>query len=148
MEIYQATLKDLDEIANLFNSYRIFYQQHSDLEGAKAFLKDRIENKQSIIFVAKDNDIYLGFTQLYPTFSSVSMKRAWILNDLYVEKTARKQGIGELLLQKAKQYANETNAKSLSLCTAHDNKTAQRLYEKNGYIRDEQYYHYNLRINN
>lgn len=146
MEIYQATIEDLDSVSNLFNLYRVFYQQISDLEGAKTYIKERLESKDSVIFVVKDNQRYIGFTQLYPTFSSISMKRAWILNDLYVDAEARKQGIGEMLLHKAKDYAIETDAKSISLSTAPDNYSAQRLYEKNGYVRDSQFYHYELSL--
>jgi ribosomal protein S18 acetylase RimI-like enzyme len=144
MEIFQATIEDLEGVSNLFNLYRIFYQQESDLESAKTYIKERIENKESVLFVVKDKQNYVGFTQLYPAFSSISLKRAWILNDLYVDKKARKQGVGELLLHKAKEYAIETGAKSLSLSTAPDNHSAQRLYEKNGYKRDDQFYHYEL----
>jgi ribosomal protein S18 acetylase RimI-like enzyme len=146
MEIYQATMEDLEGVSYLFNLYRMFYQQASDLEGAKAYIQKRIESKESVIFVVKDKQKYVGFTQLYPTFSSISMKRAWILNDLYVAAEARKQGVGEKLLHKAKDYAIETGAKSISLSTALDNDSAQRLYEKNGYIRDSQFYYYELRI--
>lgn len=144
MIIFQATMEDLDGVANLFNLYRTFYQQESDLEGAKNYIKERINKEESVIFVVKDEQNYLGFTQLYPTFSSISMKRAWILNDLYVDEQARKQGVGELLLHKAKEFAIETGAKSLSLSTAPDNHTAQRLYEKNGYEKDISFYHYEL----
>lgn len=144
MIIFQATMEDLDGVANLFNLYRTFYQQESDLEGAKNYIKERINKEESVIFVVKDEQNYLGFTQLYPTFSSISMKRAWILNDLYVDEQARKQGVGELLLHKAKEFAIETGAKSLSLSTAPDNHTAQRLYEKNGYVKDYTFYHYEL----
>lgn len=146
MEIYQANNKDLDGVATLFNLYRMFYEQESDLKGAKSYIKRRLEKKDSVIFVAKDNDKYLGFTQLYPTFSSISMKKAWILNDLYVDSQARKQGLGEILLNRAKELAIETGANSIALSTAHDNYSAQRLYEKNGYKRDEQFYHYELSI--
>ena len=146
MEIYQATMEDLEEVSNLFNLYRLFYQQTSDLEGARAYIKERLENKDSVIFVVKNKQEYVGFTQLYPTFSSISMKKAWILNDLYVEAEARKQGIGEMLLQKVKEYAIETGAKSICLSTAPDNYSAQRLYEKNGYIRDSQFYQYELSL--
>ncbi|MBS4223144.1 GNAT family N-acetyltransferase [Lederbergia citrea] len=146
MEVYQATVEDLEGVSNLFNLYRVFYQQTSDLEGAKTYIKERLEKQDSVIFVVKEKQKYVGFTQLYPTFSSISMKRAWILNDLYVDVEARKQGIGELLLHKAKDYAIETGAKSISLSTAPDNYYAQRLYEKNGYIRDSQFYHYELRL--
>ena len=144
MNLYQATIKDLEGLSNLFNLYRLFYQQESDLEGAKAYIKERIENKESVLFVVKDEQNYVGFIQLYPTFSSISMKRAWILNDLYVDEKARKQGVGELLLHKAKEYAIETGAKYLNLSTAKDNYSAQRLYEKNGYKMDSQFYHYEL----
>ncbi|MFJ7309769.1 GNAT family N-acetyltransferase [Peribacillus frigoritolerans] len=146
MEIYQATIEDLEGVSNLFNLYRVFYQKSSDMEGAKAYIKKRLESKDSVIFVVKNKQEYIGFTQLYPTFSSISMKRAWILNDLYVAVQARKQGIGELLLHKAKDYAIETGANSISLSTAPDNYSAQGLYEKNGYKRDEQFYHYELSL--
>lgn len=146
MEIYQATMEDLEGVSNLFNLYRIFYERTSDLKGARAYIKERLEKKDSVIFVVKNKQEYVGFTQLYPTFSSISMKRAWILNDLYVKAEARKQGIGEMLLQKAKDYAIETGAKSISLSTAPDNYYAQRLYIKNGYIRDTQYYQYELSL--
>ena len=146
MEIYQATMEDLEGVSNLFNLYRIFYENASDLKGARAYIKERLENKDSIIFVVKNKQAYVGFTQLYPTFSSISMKRAWILNDLYVEAEARKQGIGEMLLQKAKDYAIETGAKSITLSTAPDNYCAQRLYTKHGYIRETQYYQYELSL--
>lgn len=126
MKIIQATMDDLEEVATLFNLYRMFYQQESDLEEAKSFIKKRLENKDSIIFVAKDEEDYIGFTQLYPTFSSVAMKRTWILNDLYVTKKARKQGVGERLLQRAKDLAIETDAKSITLMTAIDNYSAQK----------------------
>ena len=146
MEIFQATIEDLEGVSNQFNLYRMFYQQASDIEGAKIYIKNRLENKESIIFVVKDKNRYVGFTQLYPTFSSISMKRAWILNDLYVDAVARKQGVGEMLLQKAKDYAVETEAKSISLSTAPDNYAAQRLYEKNGYVKDSQFYQYELNL--
>lgn len=146
MEIYQATVKDLEGVSVLFNLYRVFYQQTADLEGAKTYIKNRLESKDSVIFVVKDKQKYVGFTQLYPTFSSISMNRAWILNDLYVNAESRKQGIGKMLLHKAKDYGIETGAKSISLSTAPDNYSAQRLYEKNGYVRDSQFYHYELSL--
>ncbi|WP_404469654.1 GNAT family N-acetyltransferase [Sutcliffiella horikoshii] len=146
MEIYQATMKDLEGAATLFNKYRTFYQQTPDLDGAKAFIKSRLENEDSVIFVAKFNHEYVGFTQLYPTFSSISMKRAWILNDMFVDSKARKQGVGEQLLHKAKEFASETGAKSITLETTPDNEAAQGLYEKNGYKKDDQFYHYYLEL--
>lgn len=144
MEIYQATIEDLEGVSHLFNLYRMFYQQPSDFEGAKKYIRNRIERNESVIFVVRNEGKFVGFTQLYPTFSSISMKRAWILNDLFVLGAVRKQGIGEMLLHRAKEFAIETGAKSISLSTAPDNYSAQRLYEKNGYVRDSQFYQYEL----
>lgn len=146
MEIYQASMEDLKGVSALFNLYRVFYNQAPDLEAAADYIKERLEKKDSVIYVVKKEGKYLGFTQLYPTFSSISMKRAWILNDLYVDAEARKQGIGEKLIDKAKELAAETGAVSISLSTAPDNSFAQKLYEKIGFKRDEQFYHYELSI--
>ena len=146
MEVYQATIEDLDGVSNLFNAYRVYYEQPSDVESARDYIKQRLENEESVVFVVKNNQKYVGFTQLYPTFSSISMKKAWILNDMFVDPEARKLGIGQTLLQKAKDYAEETGAKSIVLETAPDNYTAQKLYEKNGYVRDTQFYHYELNV--
>ncbi|WP_163581436.1 GNAT family N-acetyltransferase [Gracilibacillus saliphilus] len=146
MEIYQAKKEDLEGVSYLFNLYRVFYQHSSDIESAKSYIEKRLQNKDSVIFVAKDNEKYVGFTQLYPTFSSISMKKEWILNDLYVDAKSRKLGIGEMLLHKAKDYAIETGANSITLSTAPDNYSAQRLYKKNGYLRDSQFYHYQLHL--
>lgn len=146
MKIYKAAKNDIDRTAELFNLYRMFYEQESDLQGAKTYIKERIENKDSVIFIVEDNERLVGFTQLYPAFSSISMKRTWILNDLYVVEDGRKQGAGEMLLQKAKEYAIETGAKSISLSTARANDKAQRLYKKQGYEQDSNFLYYELNI--
>ncbi|PLT28776.1 GNAT family N-acetyltransferase [Peribacillus deserti] len=146
MNIYQASIEDLEGISELFNLYRIFYRQPSDLDAAQAFIKERLINRDSIIFAAVNDGTYAGFTQLYPTFSSVSMKRDLILNDLYVHEDARKLGAGRLLLDAAKEYAIKTGAKGLSLQTAHDNYTAQRLYESYGYQQETEFMSYHLSV--
>ncbi|WP_085507210.1 GNAT family N-acetyltransferase [Thalassobacillus devorans] len=144
--IYRASMEDLEGVARLFQAYREFYQQESDLEVAKRYIKERLQNNDSVIFVAKSEDMLIGFVQLYPTFSSVSVSKAWILNDLYVDRAARNRGIGAVLLDKAKGYAMDTGANSISLSTAPDNFNAQRLYEKHGYQLDTQFLHYELNL--
>ena len=146
MEVYQATIKDLDGVSKLFDSYRVFYEQPSNIEAAKNFIQERLEKNDSIIFVAVKNGEYFGFTQLYPSFSSVSMRRLWILNDLYVMQGARKSGVGKKLLAAAKQLAIQTQAKGLSLQTAVDNVSAQALYESDGWKKDEKFLYYTLNI--
>ncbi|MCP1123592.1 GNAT family N-acetyltransferase [Bacillus sp. 3103sda1] len=146
MKIYQASMEDLQGVASLFNEYRMFYRQDSNIEEAEQFLHERLEQNESIIFVAVEDGKYVGFTQLYPSFSSISMKELWILNDLFVQKDVRGAGIGKQLLKAAEQFALETDAKGLKLQTEVDNVTAQRLYVENGYIRDSRYFHYELNL--
>lgn len=140
--IQRATINDLNSLSELFDSYRIFYKQESNLEGAKSFLKERLVNDESIVFIAYDETNPIGFVQLYPTFSSVSMKRSWVLNDLYVNASARKKGYGERLLKTAIEFAEETGAKGVSLETGEDNLTAQRLYEKIGFKKESNYFYF------
>jgi ribosomal protein S18 acetylase RimI-like enzyme len=146
MEVLSASIEHLERLSVLFNQYRIFYNQASDLEAAKKFLQERFQNKDSIVFAANDNGEMIGFTQLYPSFSSVSMKRLWILNDLYVEKSYRRKGAAKLLMNAAEEYAKESGAVRVILATQISNTNAQQFYEARGYTKDEEFYHYALRL--
>ncbi|PGL67484.1 GNAT family N-acetyltransferase [Bacillus sp. AFS055030] len=148
MEVVRAKSEHIFDVANLFDQYRMFYKQESNLNGAIDFITERINNKDSVIFLVKEEDQSIGFTQLYPSFSSVSMKKLWILNDLYVTETARQKGVAQLLLNAAKKFAIESKAKALDLQTAIDNKSAQALYEKNGYQVDKEFLSYSLNLEN
>jgi len=140
-------MSDLDDVAVLFNNYRIFYEQSSDLQGAKAFLKERMEQNESTIFLAKSKDGRpVGFVQLYPIFSSVGMKRKWLLNDLFVAEEYRRHGVGKALMNQAKEFAVETNTAGILLETSKDNVNAQALYESEGYEKEDTVYFYNLSL--
>lgn len=141
IKVIQATKLNLEEIVPLFDQYRVFYEQESDVQGAKNFLTDRLANKQSVIFLAYFEDQPAGFTQLYPMFSSVSMQRSYVLNDLYVKTAFRKKQIGEALLNSAKDFCINKKAKGLTLETAIDN-PAQKLYEKLNWVKDVDCFHY------
>jgi GNAT superfamily N-acetyltransferase len=143
--LIRADISHVPAIAPLFDAYRQFYKQAPDLERARAFVTDRITNGESVIFLAASDKKYHGFTQLYPLFSSVELGTAWLLNDLFVAPSSRRQGIGEALLERARQFAVETGALSLMLETAVDNFAAQHLYERLGWVRETQFYMYNLR---
>jgi len=136
MIIRRAKKKDIDKLSVLFDKYRIFYKQQSDVGNAKSFLKKRMKRKESVIFVAEERKELIGFTQLFPIFSSVSMKRTWLLNDLYVNEKARGMGAATKLLDAAKEFGEDTKSKWLLLQTAADNFTAQKVYEKNGWIKE------------
>lgn len=108
LQVIPAGLEHLEALASLFDGYRQFYKQESDLTGAKAFLEARLQREESVVFLALEGTEALGFTQLYPSFSSVSMARLWILNDLFVNPAARGKGVGEALLARAVEFARET----------------------------------------
>jgi len=150
MQIIRAKPEHTKLVVPLFDAYRQFYKQKSDLAAARRFLSERLKKDQSVIFLALDgvgrSKNAIGFTQLYPSFSSSSMRRLWILNDLFVVPGVRKQGVGEALMERARQLAVQTKADGLTLETATDNYTAQRLYEKLGYKKDEVYFRYNLAL--
>ncbi|WP_299229536.1 GNAT family N-acetyltransferase [uncultured Psychroserpens sp.] len=135
MTIIQATLSDLDALTELFDSYRVFYKQSSDLKHSKQFLKERMLKNDSIIYMTYLQNNAVGFTQLYPLLSSVSMQSMYLLNDLYVHQNYRKQGIGEALIDKAKQLCKNENNKGLAIQTAFDN-PAQHLYQRLGFAKD------------
>ena len=141
VEIRKAGLEDIKLVAPLFNAYRIFYKQPSDEEAAADFLWQRLLNKESVIFIAFAEHAAVGFCQLFPIFSSVGLKRTWLLNDLYVNETARGKGVAAALLQQAKEFGIETNARWLMLQTGADNITAQSVYEKNGWRRVGDYFY-------
>lgn len=144
----RANLGDLDSLTPLFDAYRVFYRQVSDRGVAHAFLRERLLHAESVIFLARDVESgeALGFTQLYPSFSSVSARRIWILNDLFVAPGARQRGIARLLMACARQYASETGALRLVLETAEDNRPAQALYESLGYACESGTRHYALEL--
>ena len=147
MNILKATMSDLNDVSVLFNDYRIFYGQSSDLEGATSFLKERMEQNESTIFLAKSKDgLPAGFVQLYPIFSSVGMKRKWLLNDLFVAEEYRRHGVGKALMNQAKEFAVETNTAGILLETSKDNVKAQALYESAGYEKEDTVYFYNLSL--
>jgi len=139
--IRKANTTDISGLADLFDLYRVFYRQASDIAAAHKFLSDRFDNSESVIFVAEQENNLVGFTQLYPIFSSVSLQKAWLLNDLYVHDSVRKQGIAALLLDAARQHGLQTNSKYLLLETAKDNFAAQSVYEKNGWTRTSGYFY-------
>ncbi|MCX2532206.1 GNAT family N-acetyltransferase [Plesiomonas shigelloides] len=145
MKIYQAAVQDAAKVAPLYVQYREFYQVDPMPEQALAFMQARLQFNQSVIFYAvNDAGEAVGFAQLYPAFCSLQMKPVWWLYDLFVTPSARRQGVGEALLARCKVLGEETDAGYIMLQTAHDNTRAQSLYEKEGYIRDNEFYSYNL----
>lgn len=139
MRLHEAGPDDAERLAPLFDLYRQFYQQPSDAQGARDFLSERLKGKESVIFFLADADksSVAGFVQLFPSFSSVSMKKLWILNDLFVAEPFRRRECARKLLQRAEEFARATGAKGLTLKTASDNIPAQTLYQDCDWKMDE-----------
>ena len=122
--------------------------QASDPNAAAAFLQQRLEQNESRIYIAWSDELNksLGFVQLYPSFSSVSMQRLWILNDLFVHPDHRNKGVAKALMNQARDMAIQTGAKGLVLETGKENRPAQQLYEQLGYQKEADYFVYSLTL--
>ncbi len=135
-------MPDLPRIAELFDGYRQFYGQAPDPDGARTFLRDRLQAGDSAILIAERDRRFVGFAQLYPSFSSTSMRRVWILNDLFVAPEHRRGGVGRALTAAAEDLARATSAKGLVLATQKTNAPAQALYQARGWKLDDVFDHY------
>lgn len=144
--VRQASALDIELVVPLFDAYRQFYGQRSDLALARAFLSERFAHHESVVLLALTSSSSAGFTQLYPSFSSVGAARTYLLNDLFVQPEYRRSGVAKLLMTEAARYARALGATRLSLSTAHTNASAQRLYESLGWKLDTQFRSYILAI--
>jgi ribosomal protein S18 acetylase RimI-like enzyme len=143
MNIRALNKTDIDKIAVLFDAYRVFYEKKTDIEAAILFLLDRIENNESTIFVAENEERNLvGFVQLYPLFSSTRMKKLLLLNDLYVDEGYRGKGISLQLIDACKAFCKSTNACGLILETAKSNMAGNKLYPKTNFVLDNDHNYY------
>ena len=146
-KIIRATKENLNQVGKLFDLYRQFYKYKSSVRESTNYISERINNNESIIFFAiTENNNSAGFVQLYETFGSLHLGKIIILYDLYVKEEFRKHGIGKKLMEKSEEYAKSIGAKGIELSTAKDNLSAQSLYEKIGYIRDNEFYSYSYQI--
>jgi len=147
MEILRANINHLDEFVSLFEQYRAFYKADEDYEAAYSFIKARLTEDDSVIFIALDfNKKGMGFVQLYPAFSSVGMKKLWLLNDLFVDNKYRKLGLAKQLMEMAKHHAVKSQSQGLKLATQVENLAAKSLYEKLGYKKITAFDHYVLKL--
>jgi GNAT superfamily N-acetyltransferase len=140
--IRKATVSDLDAVTALFEAYRQFYEQPADLDGARRFIGARLQAGDSVLLVAERDRHLVGFTQLYPSFSSASMKRVWILNDLFVVPEYRRCGLGQALMNAAEDFAQESGSKGLVLATTKTNAPAKALYKAREWKLDVVFDHY------
>lgn len=140
--VRKAIASDLEELSVLFDQYRVFQGKQTDLPSARSFLQERFERLESIVFMAHEGSVPLGFAQLYPSFSSTALARVFILNDLFVHANGRRKGVASKLLAALEAYAWSEKAARVTLNVAMDNAQAQALYHAQGWSRDAQFYMY------
>jgi GNAT superfamily N-acetyltransferase len=142
-EVSRATVSDLADLHGLVEKYRAFYKQPEN-DKTLSFLEERIGKEEAIAFIARVEGQAVGFTLLYPTFSTVSLSNIWLLNDLYVEESSRGKGIASELMEVAESAAKSAGATRVFLRTANDNLPAQSLYEGRNWVKDEVFRRYDL----
>ena len=140
--LIQANPNHLDDLAVLFDAYHVFYKKETDLDAAKKFLRERLANDQSVIFMVYNDSRAVGFTQLYPVFSSVNMAAVWLLNDLFVDPVYRGKKIGKQLLEAAQNHCTASGAKGVSLETEQTNVVGNKLYPIMGFEKDTEHNFY------
>jgi len=140
--VRQAVLSELDQLAALFDQYRQFQGQRGDVTAARSFLRERFDHGESVAFIAYDGATPVGFAQLYPSFSSVSLSRVFVLNDLFVGDSGRRKGVASKLLSAVEAHAWSLGAARITLNVARDNGSAQQLYEARGWKADDQFFMY------
>ena len=140
--VSQAVLSDLAALAKLFNEYREFQGQSSDLQASQEFLRARFNHGESVVFIAHDREVPVGFAQLYPSYSSVALKRVFVLNDLFVHESGRRKGVASKLLAAVEAYAWSLSAVRVTLNVAKTNVAGQELYESQGWSQDSQFFMY------
>ncbi|MEL6495400.1 MAG: GNAT family N-acetyltransferase [Cyanobacteria bacterium J06623_7] len=146
IEVTRATIDRLDDIAFLFDLYREFYHQTSDVTAAKKFIRERLQLQDAVIFLGTERGRPIGYTQLFPSWSSVLMGQVWILNDLFVLESSRNQGVARALMNRVADYERSTEAIRIILATEATNKIGQNLYESLGYQRLDSFYHHMLNL--
>ncbi|MEH7333872.1 GNAT family N-acetyltransferase [Neobacillus drentensis] len=144
--IRQATIKDLDKIVPIFDSYREYFNQQRSPVNVENFLFERFEHLESVIFIVEREGEVIGFAQLYPVFSSLSLKRVWLLNDFFIIESFRHQGVGKQLFAKVKEFGTLTKSKGIELSVEHTNQKAWEFWEKQEFKLDEEFRYYYFKI--
>ena len=135
--------RDLAALVPLVDAYRRFYEQPSDVVAAERFVRERFAAGDTQFFVARDAEALLGFAHLLFSLETVSLRRIGILEDIFVTESARGRGVGGALLDAAETFARAGGLARLTLATAHQNRTAQRLYLAHGYVPDQRFRSFN-----
>lgn len=146
LTLRQAAIQDLSKIVPIFDSYREYFKQQKDPVRVERFLFEKFEHMESVIFIAQIEDEVVGFAQLYPVFSSLTLQRVWLLNDFFIAEEFRGSGVGTQLFAKVKEFTMLTKSKGIELSVEHTNKKAWAFWEKQGFKLDEEFRYYFYKV--
>ena len=144
MRIISASLEHLDHLTPMFIRYRELYGAMPQAEASKDFLAERLNKQEAIILLAFEEDPLPGFCLVNPSFSSVSLRPMWIINDMYVAEDARRKHIAQQLLKALAEQARSNDAVRLRVSIHASNEIAQRLYESAEFAEDQNFRNYIL----
>ena len=133
------TVADIASVSPPFGAYLDFYGVARNPSAEKRFLEARLSATDSTGLGAFDDGEMVGFALCHHAYNSLRLAPAWILHDLFVRPEHRRKGIAEALIEGVHARAKAAGACEVILSTAHDNKTAQALYEKLGYAMDTKF---------
>lgn len=141
--VRRATSNDIDVLLPLVRAYRAFYEQTPDPAGERRFMSKHLRDATSTVFFASEGANALGFVQIFESWSTIRLAPMLILEDLFVEPSARGRGIARALIDAAIAYAREAGAGGMFLETAVSNERAQAVYERAGWEREAAFVKFN-----
>lgn len=136
IKIVRAGIENLEMFAQIYRKQREFYGKDNEPAKEYEFLRQRLKENNTVIFLAEYDFRCIGMVQLYPIFSWVSMERLWELHDLFVDTEYRRHGAGKLLLETAKNFVKESKSAGLILQVSSANVFAIEAYEKTGFVKN------------
>lgn len=134
IRIEAVSAEQYEALVPMIAAYQGFYEADDirDDRNRKFFRRFIAPSDDGMLIAAWRGEELVGYTCLYWTFSSVQAIETVLMNDLYVDSSARGEGVGRALIEAAADVARERGCSRLEWSTAPDNATAQRLYDTFG----------------
>jgi GNAT superfamily N-acetyltransferase len=132
--------QDLGALLPLMRRYCDFYgARPSDadlLALSRALIVDH-EREGLQLLARAESGAAIGFATILWTWSTLRAARVGLMNDLYVEPSARGAGVADELIAACADRCRSRGAAALGWQTAKDNHRAQAVYERTGARREE-----------
>ncbi len=147
VEIAPIAVGEFERLLPLIAAYQRFYEVEEIDEGRnRAFFRRFLApSEDGLLLGARHDGRLVGYACLYWHFSSLEACESVLMNDLFVEESARGRGVGRALIEATADVARERGVPFVEWSTAPDNHTAQRLYDSTGTQRSE-WFSYELRV--